>query len=192
MNLLGGKITNFLGVSTSVSIFMAPLTFLITDIVEEVFGRKITRNFVIAGVIVLIVLLAYTALFVQLPPAERFTFDSEYKIIFGNSLRMLAASIIAFAISQLHDVWAFNFWKTKTRCRFLWLRNNLSTAVSQTIDTFIFMFIAFYHLTPKFDALFVIQLSIPYLLLKLFFAVLDTPFVYLGVWWLRGEKAKTE
>lgn len=187
MNLLGGKIIELPFITTSVGIFMAPLTFLITDIVEEVFGKKVTRGFLLAGVVTLAVILGYTAIFVQLDPADRFTYDPEYKLIFGNSLRMMIASITAFALAQLHDIWAFNFWKIKMHGKFLWLRNNLSTMVSQAIDTLIFMFIAFYQIAPKFDAAFIIQLAIPYYLLKIGFAVIDTPFVYLGVRWLRGE-----
>ncbi|MFH1546557.1 MAG: queuosine precursor transporter [Patescibacteria group bacterium] len=190
MNFLGSKIINLPGIATSVGIFMAPFTFLITDIVEEVCGKKVTRDFVKVGVITLVVVFIYTAIFVRLAPAERFTFDAEYKIIFGSSLRIMFASIVAFALAQIHDIWAFNFWKTKTHGKFLWLRNNLSTMVSQAIDTLVFMFIAFYHLAPKFDALFVLQLALPYYLLKIIFAALDTPFVYLGVRWLRGSSSE--
>lgn len=190
MNLLGGKIISLIGISTSVGIFMAPFTFLITDIVEEVCGKKVTRSFLFSGVAVLLVIFIYTAIFIKIPPAERFEFDAEYKIIFGGSLRILIASIVAFALAQLHDIWAFNFWKTKTHGKFLWLRNNLSTMFSQAIDTLVFMFIAFYQLTPKFDALFILQLALPYYLLKIIFAALDTPLVYLGVRWLRKSGVK--
>jgi len=67
----------------------------------------------------------------------------------------------------------------------LWLRNNLSTIVSQFIDSTVFMFVAFYALTPKFTVAFIFSLIIPYYLFKVAFAVLDTPFVYLGVKWLK-------
>ena len=192
MNLLGGKIIELPLITTSVGIFMAPLTFLITDVVEEVYGRKVTGGFLLAGVVTLIIVLAYTAIFVQLDPAERFTYDTEYKLVFGNSLRMMIASVVAFVLAQVHDIWAFNFWKTKTHGKFLWLRNNLSTMVSQAIDTLVFMFIAFYHIAPKFDAAFILQLAIPYYLLKIFFAALDTPFVYLGVRWLRNGSTSSD
>ena len=62
---------------------------------------------------------------------------------------------------------------------------NLSTIVSQLIDTFVFMMIAFYQLTPKFTFIFIIHLIIPYYLFKILFAIIDTPFVYLGVNWLK-------
>jgi len=185
MNLMGGKITSLFGVSVSVAIFMVPLTFLITDIVEEVHGRKLAGQFVGIGVICLAVLFLYTALFVNLAPHERYLANEEYRTVFGSSLRIMLASITAFFLSQLHDVWAFAFWKEKTDGRFLWLRNNASTIVSQAIDTLVFMLIAFYQITPAFTLGFILELAVPYYLFKIAFAALDTPFVYLGVRWLR-------
>lgn len=190
MNLLGGKITTIFGISVSVAIFMTPLTFLITDMVAEVYGRKIVNQFIFTGVVTLLVIFAYTILFVNLQPNERYAFNEEYSTIFGSSLRIIVASVAAFALSQLHDLWAYEFWKKKTGGKLLWLRNNLSTMVSQFIDTFAFMMIAFYMVTPQFDFWFILQLVIPYYLFKVLFAALDTPLVYLGVRWLRGGNEK--
>ncbi|MDP4007275.1 MAG: queuosine precursor transporter [bacterium] len=181
MNLLGGKIVELFGVSTSVAIFLVPFTFLITDIVSEVKGERVARQFLLSGVIALLMILIFTGLFVILAPHERYPFNEEYRTIFGASLRIMVASIIALVVSQFHDIWAFSFWKKKTQGRFLWLRNNASTMVSQAIDTLLFMFIAFWHVAPQFDALFILQLALPYYFLKILFAGLDTPLVYLGV-----------
>jgi len=188
-NLLGTKITKFWIIEASVGIFAFPITFLITDVIEEVHGKAKAKQFVLAGVISLIVVLAITALAVILPFAERSFVKDDYTKVFGSTLRIFLASIIAFFLSQNHDIWAFNFWKEKTKGRFLWLRNNLSTIVSQFIDTVIFMFIAFYALTPKHNVAYMFTLIIPYWFLKLIVAILDTPFVYLGVRWLRGKKS---
>lgn len=188
MNLLGGKITTLFGVSVSVGIFMVPLSFLITDIVEEVYGKKVVKNFIFIGVITMIIVFLYTSLFVVLSPNERYTYNEEYKIIFSNSLRMFIASIVAFVLAQTHDVIAFEWWKKKTKGKMLWLRNNLSTIISQLIDTSVFMFIAFYQIAPKFTVGFIISLIIPYYLFKAGFAIVDTPFIYLGVKWLKKGK----
>lgn len=184
-NLLGNKITVILGISVAVGIFSYPITFLITDIIEEVHGKKKAQTFVLAGFISLILVLILTALSIYMPPASRFTYNQEYITVFSVSLRIIVASLIAFIISQTHDIWAFNLWKQKTHGKYLWLRNNASTVVSQFMDTTIFMFIAFYHVTPKFDAPFIFALIIPYWALKMVFALCDTPFVYLGVKWLK-------
>ncbi len=189
VNLIGGKIVEIFGISVSVGIFMMPVLFLITDIVEEVYSKKLAYQFVLSSVIALVVILGFTLLFVSLEPHARFAEKNPaYVETFSQSLRIIIASIIAFLISQTHDVWFFNYLKKKTKGKALWLRNNASTIISQAIDTLVFMFIAFYMITPKFDAMFILSLTIPYYLFKISFAALDTPFVYLGVRWFRGKK----
>lgn len=183
--LLGTKITTVAGITTSVAIILFPVTFLITDIVGEVYGKKKARQFVLIGILTIVLTFAITALFVVLPPASRYDFNDAYRAVFEPSLRIMLASLVAFAVSQLHDVWAFDFWKTKMHGKRLWLRNNLSTIVSQAIDTLLFMFIAFYQVTPKFTVVFVLTIALPYYILKVVMAAVDTPFVYLGVKWLK-------
>ena len=167
VNLLGGKIVSLFGISVSVGIFMVPATFLITDIVAEVYGKKIAKHFITDGVIVLMVIFLFAGIFTVLPPHERYSFNQEYTTIFGSSLRMIIASIIAFYFSQYHDVIAFEWWKQKTHGKALWLRNNLSTVVSQMIDTVLFMMIAFYKISPQFTVLFILQLALKLFLLLL-------------------------
>jgi uncharacterized integral membrane protein (TIGR00697 family) len=184
-NLLGTKITTLAGISVSVGIFAYPITFLITDMIEEVHGKEKAQHLIMAGFVSLLALLALVFISVNLPPASRYDFNSEYKLIFTSTMRITIASLTAFIIAQSHDVWAFNVIKQKTHGKFLWLRNNASTMVSQLIDTTLFMFIAFYHMTPKFTAAFVFSLIVPYYFVKLLVAFADTPFVYAGVRWLR-------
>lgn len=172
----------------SVGILVFPILFLITDIVEEVHGSGKAKQFVYIALACLVFVLAILVLAVLLPTAERsFVSHEEYKAIFGTTIRIFLASIVGFFFSQMHDVWAFNFWKQKTNGKFLWLRNNASTVVSQFIDTTIFMFIAFYAISPKFTVEYLFALIIPYWLIKVLFAIIDTPFCYLGVKWLRGK-----
>lgn len=189
-NLLGSKITTIFGISVSVGIFSYPLTFLITDIISEVYGRKKAFNFFLGGFLASLFVLFLTFLSLSLPANQRFAMETEYQIIFSLSIRMLLASNIAFLISQLHDIFMFDFLKKKTKGKFLWIRNNFSTMISQFFDTTIFMFIAFYQTSPKFNASFIFSLIIPYWLLKISMASLDTPFCYLGVRWLRDKKTK--
>ena len=191
-NLLGIKIVNFWGINTSVGIFIAPLLFLITDAIEEVYGKDVVFNLITAAIISLVIVFGFLSLAIWMEPAERFTYNDEYTTIFSFSLRMIFASITAFFISQLNDMFIFSYLKRKTNGRFLWLRNNVSTILSQILDTFIFMYLFLYKMTPKFDALFVLQLSLPYLSLKILFALCDTPLVYGLVSWLKEDKENAE
>ena len=174
-------------IHVSVGILTVPLMFLITDIVAEVWGRETTKDFIKIGIISMLVMIFITFISVILPPATRFEATNEaYKSIFGTSIRMAIASITAFYLAQMHDIWAFHFWKEKTKGKFLWLRNNLSTIVSQLLDSTIFMVIAFYH-PANFPFSMVIKLTLPYYIFKILFALIDTPFAYLGVWWAKKE-----
>jgi len=189
-NVIGSKVTTIFGIVASVGIFAYPITFLITDAVEEVRGKKVTAVFIYAGFVALIVSIVLVWIGIKMPPAGFYQNNEAYSSVFSNSIRIIIASMIAFLISQTHDIWAFNFWKKKTHGKFLWLRNNLSTVASQFIDTSLFTFIAFYHMTPEFTIARIIQMIIPYWLLKVGFAFLDTPFVYLIVKWLRPDSRK--
>lgn len=185
-NLIGLKIADFVIFEASVGILLFPILFLITDIIEEVHGKKKAQELVIVGFVTLVIVLIVTVIAVLLPFAERSLVKEEYTTIFSATIRIFIASITAFLIAQLHDVWAFNFWRQKTKGKYLWLRNNASTIVSQFLDTTLFMFIAFYNISPKFTVVYVFSLIIPYWLVKILFALFDTPFCYLGVRWLKS------
>jgi uncharacterized integral membrane protein (TIGR00697 family) len=186
-SLLGNKMTTLFGINASVGIFAYPITFLITDIIEETYGKKETLKFMKAGFWALILSLVLTFIARAMPPASFYTQNEAYGTVFGNSIRIIFASIIAFIIAQYHDIWAFNFWKRLTKKKYLWLRNNLSTTVSQFIDTTIFTFIAFFMITPEYGIARMFSLIIPYWLLKVLFAIFDTPLCYLGVSWLKKD-----
>jgi uncharacterized integral membrane protein (TIGR00697 family) len=194
-NLVGTKVIPFFTIGNfqvtgSVGIFLFPLSFLITDIVAEIYGARATRWLVTGTLAVLVLVLGVTGLATVLPPADRFAEqNAAYVGVFRSSLRIIIASIVAFTLSQYHDVWAFDFWRKKTGGRFLWLRNNLSTIVSQLIDTVIFMLIAFWGVSEQFTLGFVLGSMLPpYYLLKVLAAFLDTPLVYLGVRLLRRSR----
>ena len=187
-NVMGSKITSLFGLRASVSIFIMPLLFVISDIITEVEGKKAAQDMVNTALIILVFVFLYTALAIHLPPNPAYTGQDAYALIFGQSLRITAASIIAFALAQLMDIAVFSRLKAKTGSRQLWLRSNLSTYAGQLVDTLVFMFLAFYMMTPTYTAGFVLSIAWPYYLLKVLFAVIDTPFVYLGVAWLRAEK----
>lgn len=188
VNTLGSKITTIMGVRVSVGIFFVPVLFLITDIIGEVFGRKEASRFVNMATIMLVLLFVMIYVCIAVKPNDSWDMQEQYALVFGSSLRMTLASLVSFVVAQQLDVFMFSFWSKVTKGRHLWIRNNLSTIVSQFIDTTIFEFIAFWHLTPKFTTSYVFSLILPYWLFKVVFALLDTPFCYLGVWWLSGQK----
>jgi len=191
VNTLGTKITTILGVRVSVGIFFVPVLFLTTDIIGEVFGRKEASRFVNMATIMLVLLFLMMSLCIAIKPNESWDHQEQYATVFGSSLRMTIASLISFVVAQQLDVFMFSLWGKITKGKHLWIRNNMSTIVSQLIDTTIFEFIAFWHLTPKFTTGYIFSLILPYWLFKVVFALLDTPLCYLGAWWLSGKRNTT-
>ncbi|MFZ2497260.1 MAG: queuosine precursor transporter [Methanosarcina sp.] len=189
-NLLGSKRIEIFGIVTSVGFFEYPLAFLITDIVVEVKGKEATKIFVNAGFLSLCIAFFFVSLSTGLSPSSTYYDNEAYTSVFSNSLRLIAGSLTAFFISQRYDIWVFSFLKHKTKDRYLWFRTNISTIVSQLIDSIIFMFLAFYRVTPEVNAVYILRMILPLWILKVGFSLLDTPLVYLGVRWLASENEK--
>jgi len=185
-------------VSVSVGILTVPLMFLVIDIYHEVWGKKATKQLINVGVISMLIMILITWISVKVPvgrfagvPADQLDmYTSAYNGFFSVSIRMAIASILAFYLAQLSDILIFHFWREQTKGKLYWLRKNVSTFISEFVDSTIFMFVAFYD-PVNFPAPLVIKLVLPYYIFKALFSLLDTPFAYLGVWWARrGEKGK--
>jgi len=161
--------------------------FLATDLLSEIYGKKDARRGVWLGFYALIFMTISMQLALQFSPhSSDFSHDA-LKTIFGFIPRVTIASIIAYLVSQNHDVWAFHFWKNKTHGKFLWLRNNISTWVSQAIDSILFVFIAFYGV---FEFSIILQILFTTYIIKLIVAILDTPIIYLGRWVIKKHIEK--
>ncbi len=181
----------WLHLNTSVAIFTVPLVFTINDIITEVYGKARTRSIIRAGLCTVVLILLYTLLATALPPSTRFApTENAYQTIFGLSARFSFASLLAFAIAEFTDVYVFVKIRQKLGNSALWLRNNVSNFIAQFLDTVIFMTVAFYALDKGFgeNMTFIIGLLIPYWLIKCAMSIIETPFVYWGVKWLRTEK----
>lgn len=151
--------------------------FLATDILSEVYGKKAARRGVWLGFIGMTLMTLWMQIGLKfIPDVSDFAQDA-LSTIFGLMPRVAAGSMVAYLISQHHDVFAFHFWKNRTRGRFLWLRNNASTMVSQAIDSIIFCAIALWGL---FDIKTWFQILATTYFLKWFVAAIDTPFIYLA------------
>ena len=187
-NILASKVVQ-LGIFTIPAAVVAyPFTFLITDIIGELWGRKEANNTVKNGLICQIFALILTFCAVKLPVASFANNQNEFVAILGGSLRVTIASLIGYLCSQSWDVWIFHKIRDKyinkhnTTAGGRWIWNNASTMTSQIIDTAIFITIAFYGVVPNIWNMIFSQYVI-----KFIFALCDTPIFYL----LTG-KAKTK
>lgn len=179
--------------TASVAVFVFPLLFTVTDVIVEVHGRKRARSVVLSGIVMVALLALFEVLAVHITPSARYASkEAAYDAIFGASLRIAAASLVAFAASELLDVLVFARLRQALGRRGLWLRNNVSNFVSQLADSTIFLTLAFYAVGVSLgsNVSFLLGIIVPYWLVKCAFSVLETPLVYLGVWWLKGERSE--
>lgn len=164
--------------------FMHAITFPCTDTVAEVWGAARARLMVYLGAATYAVAIAFYMLGTTLPAAPGWGLNDAYVAIFSQASRMIVASICATLVAQLLDIYVFEKIKSMTGQRWLWLRNNGSTAISQLVDTAIFYSIAFYGIIPNSQ---LPLLVLGTYLVKLVITVIDTPFVYLLVRWITGR-----
>ncbi|MFP6808195.1 MAG: queuosine precursor transporter [Pseudomonadales bacterium] len=164
--------------------FMHAITFPCTDVVAEVWGAARARLMVYLGVCVFLIATAFYMIGTRLPGVPDWPLNDAYNSIFATADRMILASLAATCVAQLMDIFVFEKIKQITGQRRLWLRNNLSTAMSQLLDTTIFYTIAFYGVLPNAT---LPLLIIGTYLVKLLLTAIDTPVVYLLVRWITGH-----
>jgi uncharacterized integral membrane protein (TIGR00697 family) len=168
-----------------------PVTFLATDLISELYGRRRAQSLVFVGFVMNIFMLGLMWLGHALPDATGVSgATSTFDTVFAYMKPNVAASMIAYLVAQSVDVQAFHFWKRLTRGKHLWLRNNASTIFSQLIDTVLILSILYATsgLGPDIDSVGkLIGLMRDSYLFKFAFALFDTPLFYLGVYLLRDR-----
>tara|TARA_B100000676_G_scaffold302937_1_gene352704 strand:+ start:2007 stop:2699 length:693 start_codon:yes stop_codon:yes gene_type:complete len=170
----------------SVGLLPYPVTFLVTDIISEIYGKNKANQVVTAGLIAsLFMLIVITVADSVTATVWSPVSDDIFSMVFGLSGAAVFASMMAYLFAQYVDIRIFHFWKRLTKGRHLWLRNNASTIFSQFIDTFSVLF-----LLCAFDVLAWDRFStllINGFLFKVFFAAFDTPIVYFLIYFIRKK-----
>ncbi|MDG1252113.1 MAG: queuosine precursor transporter [Schleiferiaceae bacterium] len=193
-NLIANKFISIdLGFHTfviSAGVLPYPLTFLVTDLLSEFYGRRRTNQVVLSGFVVLLFVLGVLWLGAQFEAIDSSPVsESAYAMVFGNSQRVILASMAAYIVAQLVDVRLYHFWKNLTKGKHLWIRNNFSTMLSQFVDTVLVVGIIFIDR----ESLGTIgSMVLDGWLFKVLCAALDTPFMYAGTWLFRGYFGKPE
>ena len=189
-NTLGTKLMPFIwGANLSVAVFSFPIVFLMTDVIGEVFGKKIAKFFVLAGFIATALFIGYSFLSIAMPwsPVSGWLTES-YNTVFGMSIRIAVASIAAFLIAEYQDVIAFFFFKDRIKQAHFWFRSFLSNVWSQFLDTVIFMIIAF---AGVYSWPTLISIILSWWLFKVVMGLLYTPLAYAGIWFLKDREGTT-
>ena len=168
-------------------------TFLCTDILSEYYGKEKARKNVLIGFCSFFLMTILMLVTIGIQPAEDewvSMVQESLAILFTPMTSIFVASMIAYLISQYFDIWFFSYLKTVSSNKLLWLRNNVSTAVSSLIDNTIFSIFAWIILNPNpfplSDVIMTFILGV--YLLRVFIAILDTPFIYLAKYFIPEEK----
>ena len=169
----------------SAGILPYPLTFLVTDLISELYGQKKANLVVFTGLIASLFVLIFLwlgGMFNAIP--DSVVDDVTYNSVFRNAWRLIAASMVAYLVAQFIDVRIFHFWKRLTNGKHLWLRNNASTIASQLVDTTLvicILFIGVWSSSQIFSAI------IDGWLFKMLMAFIDTPIIYGIIHLLKGK-----
>jgi len=169
----------------SVGILPYPITFLITDLISEIYGKKKANQVVVAGICasffsMLIIYVANEVPATSWSPVK----DDLFSLVFGNTSIAVLASMLAYLFAQFVDIQIYHFWKGLTKGKHLWLRNNFSTFLSQFIDTATVLLLLCSFTNEIAWSQFT-GLLVAGFLFKVMIAAIDTPFLYLGVYLFR-------
>lgn len=175
-NVLANKLVVFMSLTVPAGVIAFSITFLLSDMLSEFYGREAATRAVWMGLLAQIVLVPTVWIAIAWPAPDFWSGQAAFEATLGNTWRIVLAGILAYTLSQHHDVWAYHFWKRVTAGRHLWLRNNLSTIASQVIDTTVFATVAFAGVAPVGDII------LGSLVAKITIALVDTPFLYLARW----------
>lgn len=175
VEILGNKLFEL-----SVGILPYPITFLVTDLISEIYGKKKANQVVIAGIFASLFSLLILTVADFLPAIQNSPIDdSTFKLVFSKSLIAVSASMASYLLAQFVDIKIYHFWKNLTKGKHLWLRNNFSTFTSQFIDSFSVIF--FLTIFQILDWSQFVGLVFSAFIFKILVAAFDTPFLYILV-----------
>ena len=186
-NLQGPKLTEIFGLQTSMGVILYSSIFFATDLLSERYGKQEATRAVMIGFLVSIIFIVMVSVSLFYLPATSpetsaiaVSMHEATATLFNFTPRFVIGSLLAYLISQRFDVWIFHAIKTRTQGKHLWLRNNISTVLSQAIDTIIYGIVVWWGIVDFFTAM---QLALAKYFFKVIIAMIDTPFIYLARGW---------
>ena len=176
-------LVNAFGMEQTLGNVLFASSFLATDILSEIYGKKEASKAVWVGITSLIIFVVISVSWQFFTVSENDFCSKSIREVFAVTPRIMAASLLGYLVSELYDVWVYHkIWEKSTKStgdksRYLWLRNNGSTLSSQLINTLIFTFLAF---AGTYDFKTLISIAISSYVIYVFTSLFDTPFIYLA------------
>lgn len=175
-NVTSSKLFEISNIVLPVSILLFPITYIIGDVISEVYGYKKAKFIIILGFLCNLLMVAFFEIAIILPPAAFWQNQEAYSIILGTTPRMFIASLSAFLLGSLSNAYAMALIKKITKGKFLWVRTIGSTIIGELLDTLVFVFIGFYE-TADINSIF--NMILCQYIWKLTYEVIITPITYL-------------
>lgn len=186
-NLVGPIITKVFFMNTSMGAIIYSGIYFATDLLGERYGRREANRAVMLGFAASVAVVFFglaSLLFVPTPDPGKQDFavnsHNALRTLFDFTPRFVFGSLLAYLLSQTHDVWIYHVIKRRTKGKHLWLRNNGSTILSQAIDTAVYGIVVWWAI---FDFATAVELALVKYVFKVIIALLDTPFIYWAVRW---------
>lgn len=179
-NILTAKNIDIFGVSTTMGTLMFASVYLATDIINEKYGMKESIKALNIGIILLILFTIITQVSLVFKPNAFDFINGSLKDVFSINLRITIASVVMCYLSNMLDIHLFEKIKSKTGNGKLWLRNNVATIVSNCLENYLFIFMAFVGI---YDIKTILVIATTTSIIECIIALLDTPFLYLSKSW---------
>mgnify|MGYP003582659602 CR=1 FL=1 len=182
------KMMTLFGVNTTMGNIAYGGVFLVSDILSENYGKKMAQHIISIGFYTLISFVVIMNVVLLITPAPNDIAQPHLEIIFKAMPRIIIASLSAFVVAQNFDVWSYQvIRKLRPSYSDIWIRNNVSTIVSQMIDNVVFTLVAFLGVYPIKE---LVIICISTYFLKIIISILDTPYVYLAAKWKEEGKIR--
>lgn len=177
-NILCSKIISIFGINCTAGILIFPISYIIGDILTEIYGYKKSQKIILFGFIFNAFATLIFFLAIKLPFPNFWTNQEAFELILGNTFRVYIASVLGYLIGGLTNSFIMHYIKNNTKIKFLWFRTIISTILGEGLDTIIFLTISFWGIYSNHDLMFMILYQS---LFKILYEVLFTPFTYLAI-----------
>jgi uncharacterized integral membrane protein (TIGR00697 family) len=188
-NLQGPKLTVIFGMETSLGVILYSSIYFATDLLSEKYGRKEAQGAVLLGFIISIIMVIMIFISLLFLPSQTIYAQNVHdamNVLFSFTPIFVFGSLFVYLITQSVDIWIFHAIKKKTNGRHLWLRNNVSTILSQALDTVLYALIVWAPIVGFWKAL---ALAMSKYIIKILIALIDTVFLYWAIEWKTEPKS---
>ena len=184
-NVLAAKIINIFGFSMTGGVLVFPITYIIGDVLTEVYGFKKSKQIIMYGFICNLLMVLIFALAIKLPYPEFYANQEAFSTILGSTPRILFASFVGYLLGGLSNSYIMEYIKNNSKIKFLWFRTILSTIVGEGLDTLVFITIGFYGTMPNGNLFEMIYLQT---IAKVLYEVILTPVTYKVISFIKSKE----